>query len=261
MPEIEAALLALSVHGGANGTVSRERVAPEQVRSLVEAKVREEVLVREALSLGLDKDDTIIKRRLAQKMEFLAEDLSALPEPTNAELAAWFKRNTERFALAPRVSFRHLYFSPDRRGAQTRGDAERALAELVYAPANAPAAAEPADPFMFQDSYGDRSPEELMKLFGLSFTQELFKLKAGSWQGPIESGYGWHLIFIDSITPSRVPTFEEVEADAKSEWIEERRAASKRKMFEAMRARYQVVLPEPAAKTADSGAPPAGATR
>jgi PPIC-type PPIASE domain len=57
---------------------------------------------------------------------------------------------------------------------------------------------------MFQDSYGDRSPEELIKLFGLSFAQELFKLKAGSWQGPIESGYGWHLIFIDSITPRRV---------------------------------------------------------
>jgi peptidyl-prolyl cis-trans isomerase C len=128
----------------------------------------------------------------------------------------------------------------------------RVLAKLAQAPADAPA--DLADPFMFQDSYGDRSPEELIKLFGLSFAQALFKLAPGAWQGPIESGYGWHLVFIDSITPARVPVFEEVEADAKTAWIEERRNASKRKMYEAMRARYQVVLPEPAAKTADSSA-------
>jgi peptidyl-prolyl cis-trans isomerase C len=243
--------------------LAQGRPAPtaEQMRSLVEAKVREEVLVREALTLGLDKDDTIIKRRLAQKMEFLAEDLSAVPEPTNAELEIWFKQNAGRFAFAPRVSFRHLYFSPDRRGAQAHDDAQHALTKLADASADAPTAAELADPFMFQDSYGDSSPDGLVRLFGLNFAQALFKLEAGSWQGPIESGYGWHLIFIDSITPRRVPAFEEVEVDVKSEWIEERRAAAKAKMYGSMRARYQVVLPEPAAKTAERRAPAAGAPR
>jgi peptidyl-prolyl cis-trans isomerase C len=240
----------------------RPAPTPEQMRSLVESKVREEVLVREALALGLDKDDTIIKRRLAQKMEFLTEDLSTVPEPTNAELEAWFKDNAERFTLPPRVSFQHLYFSPDRRGSGAREDAALALAKLASAPADVPAAAELADLFMFQDSYGDRTPEQLVKLFGLRFAQELFKLKPGSWQGPVESGYGWHLVFIDAITPSRVPAFEEVEADAKSEWIVERRAESKRKMYEAMRARYQVVLPAtPAQEAVDNTAPLAGAAR
>jgi peptidyl-prolyl cis-trans isomerase C len=238
----------------------RPAPTPEQMRSLVDSRVREEILVREALALGLDKDDTIIKRRLAQKMEFLAEDLSAVPEPTSAELEAWFKDNAERFALPPRVSFQHLYFSPDRRGASAREDAVRALAKLAGAPANAPAAAELADPFMFQDSYGDRTPEQLVKLFGLRFAQELFKLEPGSWQGPVESGYGWHLVFLDEMTPSRVPAFEEVEADAKSEWIAERRAVSKRKMYEAMRARYRVVLPRTPAQEAAGDSAPLGRT-
>jgi peptidyl-prolyl cis-trans isomerase C len=250
-------LLQMSVAWLAQG---RPAPTPEQMRNLVESKVREEILAREAVALGLDKDDTIVKRRLAQKMEFLAEDLSALPEPTSAELAAWFESNAERFALPPRVSFRHLYFSPDRRGARASEDAAGMLAKLAHEGADAPA--ELADPFMFQDSYGDRSPEQLAALFGLGFAQALPKLAPGSWQGPIESGYGWHLVFIDSITPRRVPAFEEVESDAKSEWIAERRAASKRKMYESMRARYQVVLPAiPAKETAGDATSLAGAAR
>jgi parvulin-like peptidyl-prolyl isomerase len=96
---------------------------------------------------------------------------------------------------------------------------------------------------MFQDYYGDRTPEQLAKEFGPNFAQSLFQIKPGSWQGPIESGYGWHLVWVDSITPSRMPQFEEVEQDVKSKWIEEQRAGTKRKMFEAMRMRYEVVLP------------------
>lgn len=221
----------------------RSLPTPEQMQSLVEATIREEVLYREALALGFDKGDTIVKRRLAQKMEFLAEDLSALPEPTSADLKTWFEKNANRFALPPRASFRHLYFSPDKRGAQARTDAVQALAKLVGAPADAPAAAELADRFIFQEYYGDRSPEQVTKEFGPQFTQALFELKSGAWQGPIVSGYGWHLLWIDQITPGRVPAFEEIEPAVKSEWIDEQRSTSKRKSFEVMKARYQIVLP------------------
>ena len=93
---------------------------PQQMQSLIETKVHEEVLYREALALGLDKDDTIVKRQLARKMEFLAEDVSKLDEPKHDELRAWYEKNHARFALPPRVSFRHVYFSPDRRGASAR---------------------------------------------------------------------------------------------------------------------------------------------
>ncbi len=143
----------------------------EQMKSLVETKVREEILYREALALGLDKNDTIVKRRLAQKMEFLAEDVAALRDPTVDELRAWFEKNAARFALSPRASFRHLYFSPDQRGDRVRDEAARALLKLAGKSGDWPGAAALADRFMFQDHYGDRSFEQLANLFGPPFAQ------------------------------------------------------------------------------------------
>ncbi len=220
--------------------------APEQMRNLVDAWVRDEILFREALALGLDKDDTIVKRRMVQKMEFLAEDLSDLREPTRADLQAWFQRNAERFAHPARITFRHLYFSPDRRGgpAQARAAAEQTMARLARKSAEAADAATPVDPFMFQDHYPDRTPDQIARDFGPGFAGAVFQLAPGSWRGPIESGFGWHVIWVESVMPARVPAFEEVEPDVKSRWIEEQRAESKRRAFEAMRARYEVILPE-----------------
>jgi parvulin-like peptidyl-prolyl isomerase len=236
----------------------RPAPTPTQLRSLVESKVREEVLYREALALGLDKEDTILKRRLAQKMEFLAEDASPAPEPTTEELRAWFESHSERFALPARATFRHLYFSPDRRGERARDDAGRTLEKLAGTPADSPAVAALADPFMFQDFYGDRPYEQLVALFVASFAQALLQLPPRSWQGPIQSGYGWHLVWLDSITPARVPSFDAVESDVRAEWIADQRAAARERAFETMRARYQVVLP---ATVTDAGALAATASR
>ncbi len=218
---------------------------PEELAGLINSRVREEILYREALALGLDKEDTIVKRRMAQKMEFLAQDLSDLREPTTEELRAWFEKNSQRFTLPSRTTFRHLYFSPDRRGQSARADAVHALNKLAGKSEDSPVAAALADAFMFQDYYGDRTPEQLGKEFGLNFVQSLFQLEPGSWQGPIESGYGWHLVWIDSVTPSRVPQFEEVEPDVKSALRAEQHAEFKRKAYEAMRVRYNVLLPKP----------------
>jgi hypothetical protein len=221
----------------------RREPTPEELTRLIENKVQNEVLYREALAMGLDKDDEIVKRRLAQKMEFLAEDVAALRDPTVDELRAWFEKNAARFALSPRASFRHLYFSPDRRGDRARDEAARALLKLAGKSGDGPGAPALADPFMFQDHYADRSFAELANLFGPPFAQAVLALTPGSWQGPIESGYGWHLVWVDSITPGRVPGFEEVEPEVKTEWVAEQRAGAKRKAFEAMRARYELVLP------------------
>jgi peptidyl-prolyl cis-trans isomerase C len=215
----------------------------EQMQNLIELKVREEILSREAIALGLDKDDEIVKRRLAQKMEFLAEG-AAIDEPSTDTLKAWFKDNQQRFALLPRVSFRHLYFSPDQRGEHAREAAVGALEQVAGKPGDWKGADALGDPFMYQDYYGDRSFDEMAKLFGLGFARALVNLKTGSWQGPVESGYGWHLVYVDSLAPGRVPAFEEIEPDIKSDWIETQRMESKRKAYDAMRARYQVVLPE-----------------
>jgi len=107
---------------------------PEEFNRLVENKVQEEVLYREALAMGLDKDDTIVKRRMAQKLQFLAEDVAAAHEPTTDELKAWYEQNAEKFALPARATFHHVYFSFDHHGQHTHDDAVKALAKLAGQP-------------------------------------------------------------------------------------------------------------------------------
>ena len=213
---------------------------PEEFRNLLDGKIREEVLFREAMALGLDKDDTIVKRRLAQKMEFVMEDGAALREPADDELRRWFAQHAQRFATPSLVTFRHLYFSPDRRGAHARDDAAEALRKLAGKPEEAPDVQRLSDAFMFQDFYAEWSPDQISGIFGTAFVQALPGPEQGKWQGPIESGLGWHLVWVESNIPGRVPAFEDVEARVKSEWSDEQRAEGKRKMFDHMRGRYQI---------------------
>ena len=145
----------------------------DEMRNLLEGKIREEVLSREAAALGLDKDDTIVKRRLAQKMQFVMDDVAVLREPTEGELRRWFEQNAQRFALPSLVTFRHLYFSPDRRGARAHDDAADALQKLAGKAEEAPGPAGLADPFMFQDFYAERSSDQVAGIFGTSFAQAL----------------------------------------------------------------------------------------
>jgi len=227
----------LAVHWLAQG---RPLPTPDQMHALIEQRVSQEILSREAVALGLDKDDEIVKRRLAQKMDFLAADIAALQEPGDAELTGWYTQNSDRFALPPRASFRHLYFSFDRPGAHDAAAA--ALGKIAGEPADAAKVAAVADPFMFQDYYAERAPDQIGKEFGPGFAKAVFQIKPGSWQGPIQSGYGWHLVFVDAIEPGRVPAFEEVEPDVKSAWLDQKQREIKRIAFEAMRARYTVVV-------------------
>jgi hypothetical protein len=228
----------------------RRPPTPQEFQGLVDDKVREEVLYREGLAMGLDKDDTIVKRRMAQKMEFLAEDVSGAHEPTTAELKAWFAKNASQFTMPGRYSFRHLYFSPDRRGKNAQADAVKALAQIASQPEDSKLAVPLVDPFMFQNYYGDRTPEALAKDFGPRFAVAIEKTKPGSWQGPIESGYGWHLVFVDSVAPGRIPLFEEAESTVKKAWLADQKSRAWQKAYADMRAKYIVALPA----LADKGA-------
>ena len=223
----------------------RRDPTPEEFNRMVEQKVQSEVLYREALAMGLDKNDEIVKRRMAQKMQFLAEDVAAAHEPTTDELKTWFVSNSDKFAMASRYSLRHLYFSPDKRGTNAHDDAAIALTKITAEPLNSKVAATLGDRFMFQDYYGDRTPDALAKEFGPQFAVAIEKLKPGSWQGPIESGYGWHLVFVDSVIPGRIPAFEEIEADVKTAWLGEQKTQAWEKAYQEMRAKYSIFLPIP----------------
>ena len=236
----------------------RREPTTEELGRLVENRIQEEVLYREALAMGLDKSDTIVKRRMAQKLQFLAEDVAAR-EPTTADLKAWHGKNADLFAQPGRVSFRHLYFSPDRRGERAREAATDALAKLAGQPQDSELAVALADRFMFQDYYRDRAPEFLGKEFGPRFAQAVAKLPSGSWQGPIESGFGWHLVYVDTVTRGRVPVFEEIESDVRTAWLNEQKEQAWRKAYSDMRAKYTVLMAAPPAENVAGGGASAAA--
>ncbi len=215
----------------------------EQLQSLIDQKVSEEVLFREGLALGLDRNDEIIKRRVSQKMDFLAADVAALQEPEKGELRAWYSTHSDRFAVPPHMTFRQLYFSPDRRGGNAHDDADAALKAIAGKPDDSSEVTAAGDPSALRETYSNATPELMLKEFGPGFATALFKLQPGAWRGPIQSGYGWHLIWIDSIEPGRIPRFDEVEADVKTAWRDERYVEIKQAALEEMRARYTVVVP------------------
>ena len=214
----------------------------DQMRALVEQRVSEEILFREAVALGLDKDDEIIKRRLAQKMDFLAADVAALQDPERCRTQSLVRAEFGSLcaSAARELSPPVLLLRSARRSRQ--GCREYSTRSPVSRPTHLKSLTV-ADPFMFQDYYAERAPEQIAKEFGPDFAKAVFQLKPGAWQGPIQSGYGWHLVFVDAIEPGRVPAFEEVEPDVKSAWLDQKQREIKRIAFEAMRARYTVVVP------------------
>jgi parvulin-like peptidyl-prolyl isomerase len=142
-----------------------------------------------------------------------------------------------------RITFRQVYFSPDKRGARTHAEAQAALAQLLDRAAPVPAPA--GDAFFDRDYYADRTPDQLAALFGSAFSKAVVALKQGTWQGPIESGLGWHLVYVDAATAGRVPDYAEVDpGEVKAAWIDAQRAVAKARAYAAMRAKYEVVLPD-----------------
>ena len=216
-----------------------------ELKNMIEKRVAVEILSREAIALGLDKNDEIIRRRLAQKMEFLFEDLGRLANPTTADLEAWLAAHADRFATPPRLSFHHLYFALDKHQGEVRQTAEAALGTLRGEPAQSARLVQiEADPFMFQNAYNDRSPESVSKEFGPAFARDVFRLQPGAWAGPIQSGYGWHLVFVDSIVPGRMPALAEIEPQVKADWVDAQAREVKRKALDEIRSRYTVVVPD-----------------
>jgi peptidyl-prolyl cis-trans isomerase C len=224
----------------------RRPPTPAERRDLVNEKIREEVLYREAVAMGLDQDDAIVRRRLGQKLEFLIEDVSAIRDPTQAELESWFAHNARRFMVSGHATFCQIYFSPDVRGLRAEGDASRVLGSLKSG-ITCNSSMSLGDRFPDQSYYAERTPEDVANIFGTQFAQSLFRLKPGTWQGPVESGLGWHLVLVDTLTPARIPEFGEVDrAKVISAWLDSQRDESKRKAYDAMRAKYEVVLPSAA---------------
>jgi hypothetical protein len=215
---------------------------PAERAGLIKEFVRETVLYREALAMGLDRDDTIVRRRLAQKLEFLSQDLLAPPVPEDEELRAWFEANAERYREPALLTFTHVFVDPDRREDRTLADADAILAELRALPSPGEGGDALGDPFMLQRYYPERSEPEVAKLFGREFARELAGLSVGQWHGPVLSGYGVHLVYVHHREEARNPELAAVRDRVAQDWLDERREELNQEFYAGLLARYTVIV-------------------
>jgi len=219
-----------------------------ELDGLVEGHVREEVLVREARALGLDRDDAIVRRRLQQKMEFVSEEAMALAKPGDDELQAYLDAHASEFRTEPRVSFVQVFLDPRKRGATLQADARQLLQALERAGPSADAAAQGDRLMLLEARYENETQSELARLFGEDFADALPRQPVGRWVGPIASGYGVHLVRVEKLTPSATPALSDVRPAVERDWTNARRRELDRALYERLRAKYtiRVEMPEPA---------------
>jgi len=213
-----------------------------ELKGLVESYIKQEVYYREALALGLDQNDTILRRRLMQKMEFLSNDLAELNQPDESALKKYFLEHKDKYELPARVSFIHIYFSIDKRGAKAVQDAKGLLSELKTASGNVIRAPERGDSFMLQYDFVQETPFGVERLFGKVFAKQLFTLETNTWLGPIESGYGLHLVRISKKIDSRMPEFASVIEKVRTDWMFEQRQKVNKEIYERFKERYEIVV-------------------
>jgi hypothetical protein len=218
----------------------------EEWEGLIRDRVREEVYYREALALGLDKDDLIIRRRLRQKMEFITDDAVGQSQPTDDELGAYLKAHPDKFRAQQLLTFRQVYLNPEKRGANLARDAARLLAQLNRAGGQADVSAL-GDSLLLDHKFDALPASELEKLFGGKFAAKLGELASGQWQGPVESGYGVHLVFVAERTEGRLPALAEMRDAVSREWADARRLEANEKLYAAMLKRYVVTIERPPA--------------
>lgn len=226
--------------------------APDEaeLRGMVNDHIREEVLYREALTLGLDRNDTIVRRRMAQKMEFLSQDIAASVEPDEAALRKYFTANASRYAEAARVSFRQVYFSKDKRGDKLAADAKAALEALAKG-ADEETMGDPSLlPLEFENAHAD----EITATFGDGFADELKDMPAGEWRGPLASGYGLHLILVGGRAEPQVVAYESVRDAVRRDFSEDRRRKANLDFISGLKQRYEITVDETALEKA--AAPP-----
>jgi hypothetical protein len=212
---------------------------------LIQQYIKETVLYREALTMGLNQHDLVIRRRLAQKLEFLAKDLVALTPPTDAELQAYFGNNRDRYQEPVRYTFTQVFIDPDKRGDTTLDDAEAIKATLIAKGNAIEDAGALGDNFMLQNYFPEKDPVEIQKQFGSGFTESLVKLSPGQWHGPVLSGYGAHLVYVHSINEPPAPVFAEVRERVVLDWTTEKGEELNEKFYANLRDRYTIVIEEP----------------
>ena len=232
------------------GKTWQRQPTEEEIKGLIDEFVRDEIYYREAIAIGLDKDDAVLRRRLRQKMEFIFEDISSGAEPTDKELATFLKKHPEKYLIDPQMSFRHVYVNADKRGKSAEADARQILAQLNEG-------ADPdsvGDPLLIESEIRLAPLWDIRKQFGDQFSRGLLTLKQGRWDGPVLSGFGLHLVFVKKRVGGRLPELNEVREMVKRDWMFEKQKELKDAAYAKIRERYTVVVERNKANAASASA-------
>jgi hypothetical protein len=223
----------------------------QELKGMVESQVREEVLYREALAMGLDKDDMMVRRRMAQKMEFISNDLASMVEPDDAQLQTYLDENSDKFSIPGRISFSQVYLNTSQHGDMVYADAEQLLEELTRSTVDIDITMA-GDSFMGGYTFNNETEFGVARIFGQAFARQLFELPVGEWTGPVESGYGLHLILINSRTDSRAPGLDQVRDKVRAEWLSEQQRKTNDLLYSELRKRYDITIEGPVATAGGS---------
>ena len=217
----------------------------EEMQGLVDEYVRESLLYREALAMGLDKGDHIIRRRLAQKLEFLTNDMIKLAPPDDSVLQQYLNDNIEKFRSSDLLTFAQIFIDPDRRGDSALADAASLLESLRAAGEPTEATFELGDRFMLQNAFSDASTHEIQRQMGQEFTDALLQLEAGQWHGPVLSGYGIHLVYVANHSVAADPQLDDVRDKLVIEYTHEQTQKFNAEYLDVLRERYTIITEEP----------------
>jgi hypothetical protein len=215
----------------------------EELRGQVNQLIREQILSREAVSMGLDEGDMVVRRRLAQKMDFLFKDLSDIAEPSEGELRAYLQGNRDAYEIPEKVTFTHIYLNADERGEEAAAEAVRLLVERLNTDEGVPPDVSGlGDPFLLPSSYSDKTLMEVRREFGTQFAEKVWELEPLTWQGPVPSGYGLHAVYVGERFDAKLPAFGDLQERLKVDWMAERQRETTRKAYQEVRGRYRVLL-------------------
>jgi hypothetical protein len=221
----------LSLISAWRSQVGRDPTDDELAR-IINNLIDEEILYREALLLGLDQEDTIIKRRLAQKISFLKEE--SIPEiPTTEELNQYYKNNKENYYIEPSFTFTHYYFSENNNSLERSQQALKALQDNSKVK---------SDPFYLGKTFANESLRNINTNFGESFSKELITADLNVWNGPFESTYGHHIVYINSVNPGYIPEIEEVLRQVEVDFLQIKREKAVKGFLNNIRSEYTIFI-------------------
>jgi len=212
-----------------------------ELNGMIEQQIREQVMYREALAMGLDKNDSIVRKRLAQKVEFISADLAEQVEPTEKDLTNHLVAHPDKFTVPGRIDFVQIYFNLNKRGESTELDATRLLAELNKYESKIDIMLA-GDPSMIGQQHEQVSEYEVERLFGKDCAIKVFSLPVGSWQGPVSSGYGLHLLRVSKKTLAVQPELTAVRNKVRMEWMNQQRQVIDKAFYKSLRQRYEIVI-------------------